>query len=463
MSTSTSSFNSFYLDETFDTILEADLSSTKIVPALFGGPGISKSARIKELARKNNWPFHVLQMNTIQEKGDLTGVRTVERRDENGNHNGQFHQIYIPNEIVTAANDDAKKLQADDTLDDKDKIVLLILEEINRADSDVTSAGMTLSTERKCGNIDLEPNIRLIVTGNLEGNVTELDDASMTRFVRYEVIPHYGTWVNYMESTPEGLHPAIRAVLDHNRDLLVCQPQDNTAPVKNNDDDDDNADDLSFLSQLDFGNGSTKQHTNPRTIEGLNHWLTHHDDKQIKKLMATPAPGGDEQSLLQNIIIAHTGDTLFSTELYLELTRAFNKAPQQNSSTIQVEKPEVYTDISNASTRNEQENIIRQLDQDTTGKLILYTLVEQRDEAADILDMVLATTGFASFNSAFIGDLFMLNNNGLITDEALSVISRSPKQIAQLISSIITTQPQATGPHTGPQGVDNTTGYTPQS
>lgn len=179
--------------------------------------------------------------------------------------------------------------------------------------------------------------------------------------------------------------------------------------------------------------------------------------------MATPAPGGDEQSLLQNIIIAHTGDTLFSTELYLELTRAFNKAPQQNSSTIQVEKPEVYTDISNASTRNEQENIIRQLDQDTTGKLILYTLVEQRDEAADILDMVLATTGFASFNSAFIGDLFMLNNNGLITDEALSVISRSPKQIAQLISSIITTQSQATGPHTGPQGVDNTTGYTPQS
>lgn len=455
MSTSTSSFNSFYLDETFDTILEADLSSTKIVPALFGGPGISKSARIKELARKNNWPFHVLQMNTIQEKGDLTGVRTVERRDENGNYNGQFHQIYIPNEIVTAANEDAKKLQADDTLDDKDKIVLLILEEINRADSDVTSAGMTLSTERKCGNIDLEPNIRLIVTGNLEGNVTELDDASMTRFARYEVIPHYATWVDYMNSTPDGLHPAIRAVLDRNRDLLVCQPQDNTAPAKN---DDEDGEDLSFLSQLDFGNGSTKQHTNPRTIEGLNHWLIHHDDAQIKKLMATSAPAGDEQSLLQNIIIAHTGDTLFSTELYLELTRTFNQATQNNNSTIQVEKPEVYTDITNASTRNEQENIIRQLDQDTTGKLILYTLVEQRGEAADILDMVLSTTAFASFNSSFIGDLFMLNNNGLITDNALSVISRSPKQIAQLINSIISTQPQATGPH----GVDNTTGYTPQ-
>lgn len=455
MSTSTSSFNSFYLDETFDTILEADLSSTKIVPALFGGPGISKSARIKELARKNNWPFHVLQMNTIQEKGDLTGVRTVERRDENGNYNGQFHQIYIPNEIVTAANEDAKKLQADDTLDDKDKIVLLILEEINRADSDVTSAGMTLSTERKCGNIDLEPNIRLIVTGNLEGNVTELDDASMTRFARYEVIPHYATWVDYMNSTPDGLHPAIRAVLDRNRDLLVCQPQDNTAPAKN---DDEDGEDLSFLSQLDFGNGSTKQHTNPRTIEGLNHWLIHHDDEQIKKLMATSAPAGDEQSLLQNIIIAHTGDTLFSTELYLELTRTFNQATQNNNSTIQVEKPEVYTDITNASTRNEQENIIRQLDQDTTGKLILYTLVEQRGEAADILDMVLSTTAFASFNSSFIGDLFMLNNNGLITDNALSVVSRSPKQIAQLINSIISTQPQATGPH----GVDNTTGYTPQ-
>lgn len=457
MSTSTSSFNSFYLDETFDTILEADLSSTKIVPALFGGPGISKSARIKELARKNNWPFHVLQMNTIQEKGDLTGVRTVERRDENGNYNGQFHQIYIPNEIVTAANEDAKKLQADDTIAEEDKIVLLILEEINRADSDVTSAGMTLSTERKCGNIDLEPNIRLIVTGNLEGNVTELDDASMTRFARYEVIPHYATWVDYMNSTPDGLHPAIRAVLDRNRDLLVCQPQDNTAPAKNNDDD-DNAEDLSFLSQLDFGNGSTKQHTNPRTIEGLNHWLIHHDDAQIKKLMATSAPAGDEQSLLQNIIIAHTGDTLFSTELYLELTRTFNQATQNNNSTIQVEKPEVYTDITNASTRNEQENIIRQLDQDTTGKLILYTLVEQRGEAADILDMVLSTTAFASFNSSFIGDLFMLNNNGLITDNALSVVSRSPKQIAQLINSIISTQPQATGPH----GVDNTTGYTPQ-
>ena len=457
MSTSTSSFNSFYLDETFDTILEADLSSTKIVPALFGGPGISKSARIKELARKNNWPFHVLQMNTIQEKGDLTGVRTVERRDENGNYNGQFHQIYIPNEIVTAANEDAKKLQADDTIAEEDKIVLLILEEINRADSDVTSAGMTLSTERKCGNIDLEPNIRLIVTGNLEGNVTELDDASMTRFARYEVIPHYATWVDYMNSTPDGLHPAIRAVLDRNRDLLVCQPQDNTAPAKNNDDDD--AEDLSFLSQLDFGNGSTKQHTNPRTIEGLNHWLIHHDDAQIKKLMATSAPVGDEQSLLQNIIIAHTGDTLFSTELYLELTRTFNQASSNNASTIQVEKPEVYTDITNASTRNEQENIIRQLDQDTTGKLILYTLVEQRDEAADVLDMVLSTTAFASFNSSFIGDLFMLNNNGLITDNALSVVSRSPKQIAQLINSIISTQPQATGPH----GVDNSTGYTPQS
>ena len=108
----------FHLNDMLGSIIKADLHTTRVAPALMGGPGVGKSSYFEGLADEMGTEIFKLQINTMADRGDLTGVRTVPIEQA-----PYYQQIYIPNEVVLKANNYARE--------NPEKIVILTLEEIN--------------------------------------------------------------------------------------------------------------------------------------------------------------------------------------------------------------------------------------------------------------------------------------------------------------------------------------------
>lgn len=434
----------FPLNDVFDDIIMHDLHNPDIVPGLFGGPGISKSARIKALAAKHDLPIEVLQVNTMQEKGDLTGVRTVEKRDENGKPTGTYHHIYIPNEIVDNINAKARQ--------NPDKIALLVQEEINRTDADVTSAAMTLATERKNGSTPLEPNVRIIVTGNLRGNVTVLDGASKTRFAIYEVTADYPTWKNYMLSTSQGLHPAIANVLDRQPELLVSLPDTNstTFTVDDNNDDDDAvnaASDATFFnSTFAFGDAEDELHANPRTITGLNSWLTTASTEFMEKLLVTTLGHNEQTNMLAQVVRSHTGDTEFSNQLIVTLTHYISKtgpfatrttSATNNNAKPTVVKPTTYDELLTKTQRSDIHTFAQSLNQDNAEELILFLMVDTTPINIQYLRSLIPACVNTALSPTAVSTMIPFINHGALNPAAVEAMSNLNTPLAENITTLV--------------------------
>ena len=68
-------------NDTFLRIIQADLATARIIPALMGEPGIGKTSFAQSLAEKLSTKLFTIQANQLSEKADLTGVRTVPTPD----------------------------------------------------------------------------------------------------------------------------------------------------------------------------------------------------------------------------------------------------------------------------------------------------------------------------------------------------------------------------------------------
>ncbi|MDW6066171.1 hypothetical protein SAZ11_60900 [Streptomyces sp. FXJ1.4098] len=87
---------------------------------------------------------------------------------------------------------------------------ILFLDEINRTTSDVTSGALTLVTLRRMGYVELPKNVRIIVAGNDRGNVTSLDEASLSRFAIFHVEPDAATLMSVLG---DNMNPWVKTVL----------------------------------------------------------------------------------------------------------------------------------------------------------------------------------------------------------------------------------------------------------
>ena len=150
------------------------------VPALIGEPGIGKSSFVEDVARRTNTRCFTLPCNMLADKADLTGARLV--LDEK---TGVWSQKFFPHSTISKA---IRYAEAN-----PNEQPILFLDEINRTTSDVTSGTLTLVTLRSIGDEDLPKNLRIIVAGNDKGNVTALDDASVSRFAIINVAPDAST------------------------------------------------------------------------------------------------------------------------------------------------------------------------------------------------------------------------------------------------------------------------------
>jgi len=291
----------------------ADLKANQ-TPALMGPAGIGKSSLINDLARHFKTKVFTLQINQLGSREDLTGVRMVQNEKT-----GSWSQKAFPHHTIMSAIEYAEE--------HPDEMPILFLDEFNRASSDITSAVLSLQTDRSIGNTKLPDNLRLIVAGNDKGNVTSLDEASISRFAMYYVKPDLDTFMSIQE-----LNPYVRDVLTKHPDDLMAQTAVMNAEVSDDDDEDDNDDEQDAFSQYEFLEQDTfTQVTRPRTITYVSNWLDKFgldksgSDKE-KELLGQLFTGmqNDQDNVLLAGIQAHVGSTTFAFNLFNEIQTHFN-------------------------------------------------------------------------------------------------------------------------------------------
>lgn len=224
-------------------------------PVILGDAGIGKSSFIKALAEQDlNTKCFVLKVNALAGREDLSGQRLIPLN----NAKTEYAMKFFPQLKIMEAVQYAKE--------NKDKDVLLFLDELNRTTPDVMSAVFQFITEREVGDIALPDNVKIIAAGNDTGNVTAPDDAAVNRFIVLRAIPDIET---YLRVNPT-LNPYVKQFLSANPGYLYEGPAnfDSLANVGGGDDDDEN----DYLD-LDDTEGVFNQYASPRSWTNLSKFL----------------------------------------------------------------------------------------------------------------------------------------------------------------------------------------------
>lgn len=357
-------FNEMLVDTTID-LLEAGR-----VPALMGEPGIGKSSFVEDVARRTNTRCFTLPCNLLADKADLTGARLV--LDEK---TGIWSQKFFPHDTISQAISYAKN--------NPNEQPILFLDEINRTTSDVTSGTLTLVTLRRIGNEDLPKNLRIIVAGNDKGNVTALDDASISRFAIINVAPDASTLI---EILGDNLHPWVKKVLEKHPETVFVKNTNEQIAVDGQDDEDDDA----TVSVFDLFDGTEeiRPFATPRTIDGVSRYLNVLSFDKIASLMATPSVTRDGRNIsyLQEVIEGLTGNTSFTTLLMGIISDELSKGSTGTQNAQRVVKPRIYDKLKEASKTSIDainQVIATMTDNDASGCFV-FAMYEREDNTTII-------------------------------------------------------------------------------
>lgn len=348
--------------DTLTEIVKADLE-VGAVPALMGEPGIGKSSFVEDLAKSMDTKAFTVACNQLADKADLTGARLVPYE-----HNGEtkYKQMFYPHQVIQDAIDYADA--------NPREWPILFLDEINRSTSDVTSAALSLPTLRQIGSAKLPENLRIMVAGNDKGNVTMLDEASISRFSIYHVEPDAQTLIGILGAN---LNPHVHAVLTRFPGLVFQKGASSSIMVDGTDDDEDLT--ATYADILDSGE-EMLQLTTPRTIDSISRWLNAVPQTKLNEYLQTPvSKDGRDITLLDEIIEAHIGHTEFATQLVSEIANGITSGAAAQIQTLSAPKPNCFASLKDAKTVTDLENIISGLtDHEKSGSL-LYAIFERAD------------------------------------------------------------------------------------
>ncbi|MFF2053837.1 AAA family ATPase [Leifsonia sp. NPDC058194] len=348
--------------DTLTEIVKADLE-VGAVPALMGEPGIGKSSFVEDLAKSMDTKAFTVACNQLADKADLTGARLVPYE-----HNGEtkYKQMFYPHQVIQDAIDYADA--------NPREWPILFLDEINRSTSDVTSAALSLPTLRQIGSAKLPENLRIMVAGNDKGNVTMLDEASISRFSIYHVEPDAQTLIAILGAN---LNPHVHAVLTRFPGLVFQKGASSSIMVDGTDDDEDLT--ATYADILDSGE-EMLQLTTPRTIDSISRWLNAVPQTKLNEYLQTPvSKDGRDITLLDEIIEAHIGHTEFATQLVSEIANGITSGAAAQVQTLSAPKPNCFASLKDAKTVTDLENIISGLtDHEKSGSL-LYAIFERAD------------------------------------------------------------------------------------
>lgn len=356
------------------------LSNT--VPMLLGAPGIGKSSMLRALSRLLDAEVFAIQINQLADRSDLTGQRIDKEKHTNqaGDTIERSKLSFFPHYTIQQAIDYA--------IENPNKLSIIFLDEINRASSDITSAALSLSTERTIGGQKFPENVRIVAAGNDEGNVIALDSASRTRFRFIKVTPDAET---LLTNIPD-LNPFIKEVITSFPQLVEnygnLTNTITTDPGSSNNDPDDDGEE-SFELDFDMDEDGFSQMCVPRTIEYLSKYLntSNLDDSKsaasrasfIQHMETMP----DGKTLLQVVVEGSVGTNDFTNKLldkmsdfYRDLLQSANTTQQSLSSLPPFDKAS-FMQIATTGQIDLETSVIDSLDADTRINILTSLLIQQ--------------------------------------------------------------------------------------
>lgn len=181
-----------------DTLKSADLVlATGEVPLIVGESGIGKTALAKEIAKANNWSLIVIDGNLLKE-GEIGGLPTLETYFS-VNYEGE--KVEKKTTVYAVHN----KLREIDEEINREKTVLLFIDEINRCEHTVQQELMNLILNREINGYKLHQNIKILAAMNpsskygsdFDYQVVDMDAAQENRFVWLMMEPDYMQWLDW--------------------------------------------------------------------------------------------------------------------------------------------------------------------------------------------------------------------------------------------------------------------------
>lgn len=391
------------------------------VPALIGEPGIGKSSFVEDVARRTNTRCFTLPCNMLADKADLTGARLV--LDEK---TGVWSQKFFPHSTISKA---IRYAEAN-----PNEQPILFLDEINRTTSDVTSGTLTLVTLRSIGDEDLPKNLRIIVAGNDKGNVTALDDASVSRFAIINVAPDASTLIEVLD---KNLHPCVKTVLEKHPETVFVKNTNEQAVADGQDDDDDDNATVSVFDLFD-GTEEIRPFATPRTIDGVSQYLNVLSFEEIASLMATPSTTRDGRhvSYLQEVIEGMTGNTSFTTLLMGVISDELSKGSTGNNNAQRVVKPRIYNELKEAAKTSVDavnQVVATMTDNDASGCFV-FAMYEREDNAVIIKTLNERLTNLAQNH---INDFILLLSSGALYAKNCETVNRLDHGLAKQLNMFI--------------------------
>lgn len=330
-----------------------------LIPMLLGEPGIGKSSWLTNLANLMHTKCFTLACNQLADKADLTGARLVPT------DNGEYKQVFYPHAVIHDAIEYAK--------DHPRETPILFLDELNRTTPDVTSEALSIPTLRSIGSKELPANLRVVIAGNDKGNVTSLDEASVSRFVLYRVEPDTNTFL----SLDPNLNIFIKNVLQAHPDCIFCKKAIVSANTGKSDDDDEEVDIDAILED----GSDMAQITTPRTLSALSAWLNSFDNKSLMELLAdTHLEDGVETSALQEAIEGHVGKTNFTLYLMSEIANGIMHTNNQ-SNALTVGKPACYDKMKQCADMTALNDFVNGMSENDKSGCLLYAIYEKVDNS----------------------------------------------------------------------------------
>jgi len=404
-------FNTTFLD-----IVKIDLETGQ-VPALIGEPGIGKSAFVTSLAKSMDTKAFVLACNQLADKADLTGARLVPTKDQQS-----YQQEFYPHAVVQSAIEYARN--------NPREWPILFFDEINRTTSDVTSAVLTMITLRQLGREDLPKNLRIMVAGNDRGNVTSLDEASLSRFSLYRVEPDAETLINILG---DKLNQYVKEVLLQHPDFIFQKSVSSVlATDGSNDDDDDN---ITISSLMDSGE-EMNQLTTPRTIEAVSKLLNVATTEQLHEWVGTPVMlPGRNITLLHEILESHVGNTDFTAALVDKIINALASGVENSSNLGSAPaKPQCYALLKEATSVDQLAHTVSSLTEHEKSGCLLYALYENQDNRVIIEQLLLNTEVLETEHNRI---LIQLASQDLLDDNNVDIVMNSSAPLAKNVYAVL--------------------------
>ncbi|QWF85705.1 AAA family ATPase [Amycolatopsis sp. CA-230715] len=394
------------LNDTLSTLVEQALD-VGATPALMGEPGVGKSSWIESLAYSMGTKAFTLPCNQLADKADLTGARLVPYTKADGTQS--YKQVFYPHQVIQECIDYAEANPRERPI--------LFLDEINRTTSDVTSGVLTLVTLRRMGHVTLPSNVRIVVAGNDKGNVTTLDEASLSRFAIFHVEPDAATLMSVLG---DDLNPWIKKVLTQYPGLIFQKPTPNAIVADGKDDDSDDSN--VTMAELFDGGEEMNQLTTPRTIHNLSNWLNVTDRQELARYLQTTVQiEGRESSQLNEVIEAYVGNTVFTDQLVNTIADDLASNPSGRAhNRVNVPKPGCYARLKTATTVDELEAEISAMSQNELCGSLLFALQERDKEANSRLIEQLAY-GLKQIESEHIKTLIGMMTSDQIENDNLQV------------------------------------------